>query len=189
MTTAILKQALAGETLQFIDPRFAEITKINQQNSRIRSDLNGHDHTPAEVIQLITQMTKQPVSATNSINPPFYSDFGRHIFMGENIFINQQYFFVDLGGIYIADHVLIGPRVTILTVNHQEQPALRCNVVCKAVHIQQGAWLGANVTILPGVTVGANAIVGAGALVTKDVPANTIVGGVPAKPLRQIKTS
>lgn len=91
---------------------------------------------------------------------------------------------MDLGGVTIDDDVLIGPRVTLISVNHVENPRQRRNLITKSVHIKRHAWLGANVTVLPGVTIGENAIVGAGSVVTKNVPDNTVVVGNPAKKLR-----
>lgn len=95
--------------------------------------------------------------------------------------------FTDLGGITLEDDVLIAPRVSILTVNHPEDPELRRGLILKPVVIKKGAWIGAGATVLPGVTVGENAIVAAGAVVGKDVPPNTIVGGVPAKVIWEIR--
>ena len=95
--------------------------------------------------------------------------------------------FTDLGGITLEDHVLIGPRANLLTVNHPQDPKQRRSLIVKPITIKRNAWIGAAATILPGVTVGENAIVGANALVTKDVPANTVVGGNPAKVIKEIK--
>ena len=94
--------------------------------------------------------------------------------------------FTDLGGITLADNVLVGPNATIISVNHPLDPQKRHEVEMKPVLIDENAWLGANSTILPGVTVGKNAVVAAGAVVTKDVPANTVVAGVPAKIIKEI---
>lgn len=94
--------------------------------------------------------------------------------------------FTDLGGIELADNVLVGPNATIISVNHPLDPQKRHTVEMKPVYIDKNAWLGANSTILPGVTVGQNAVVAAGAVVTKDVPANTVVAGVPAKVIKRI---
>lgn len=95
--------------------------------------------------------------------------------------------FVDLGGIYLADGTLIGPGAMLITVNHVEDPAHRRDVYAKPVHIEKNAWIGAKAMILSGVTVGENAIVGAGSIVTKDVPANMVVVGSPARVLRRVK--
>ncbi|WP_225047670.1 sugar O-acetyltransferase [Lacticaseibacillus kribbianus] len=137
--------------------------------------------------ELLSQLFAAPLAQDSVINPPFQTDFGAHTFIGRHVFINRDCFFVDLGGLYIEDHALIGPRAMLISVGHNEDPAHRRDLVLKAVRIKRGAWLGANVTVLPGVTIGENAIVGAGAVVTKDVPANTVVAGVPAKVIRTIQ--
>ncbi|WP_338215503.1 DapH/DapD/GlmU-related protein [Lacticaseibacillus salsurivasis] len=139
--------------------------------------------------QQLTAILGYPLPASSVLNPPFQTDFGRHTTIGANVFINRDCFFVDLGGITLDDGVLLGPRVTLISVNHSEDPTQRRDLVLKAVHIKTGAWLGANVTVLPGVTIGEHAIVGAGAVVTKDVPANTIVAGVPAQVIRPIQSA
>lgn len=95
--------------------------------------------------------------------------------------------FTDLGGIQLADRVLIGPNATLVSVNHPLDPADRRNLELKPIKVGTNAWIGANATILPGVTIGENAVVAAGAIVTKDVPASTVVAGVPAKVIKKIK--
>jgi acetyltransferase-like isoleucine patch superfamily enzyme len=91
-----------------------------------------------------------------------------------------------MGGITLEDHVLLGPKVNLITENHPADPANRSALICKPIVIKRNAWIGAAATILPGVTIGENAIVAAGAVVSRDVPANTAVGGVPAKFIKTI---
>jgi acetyltransferase-like isoleucine patch superfamily enzyme len=93
---------------------------------------------------------------------------------------------MDRGGITIGDDVLIGPKVNIVTINHHLDPATRCSTYCAPVVIRKGAWLGAAVTVMPGVTIGENAVVAANAVVTNDVPDNTVVGGIPARVIKRI---
>ena len=102
------------------------------------------------------------------------------------MFINHGCSFLDLGGITIEDDVLIGPQVKIVTENHPVDPMQRKGLDVKAVHIGKNVWLCAGASVLPVVTIGENSIVAAGAVVTKDVPSNTIVGGVPAKHIKNI---
>ena len=109
--------------------------------------------------------------------------------VGKNVFINFGCTFLDQGGITLEDGVFIGPGVKILTEGHPEQPEIRHKLQTDLVVIRRKAWIGAGAIILPGVTVGENAIIAAGAVVTKDVPANTIVAGVPAKILRNINVT
>ena len=113
---------------------------------------------------------------------PVQIDFPKQISFGDHVFINHSFTAMSIGGITIEDNVQIGPNVTIVTDNHDFQN--RYVLKCSPVRICKNAWIGANVTILPGVTVGENAVIAAGAVITKDVPANTIVGGNPAKVLK-----
>lgn len=165
---------------------FAEIHDIVAENAPKIAELSGSFKTQAQIRTLLADITQSDIDETLHINLPFYSDFGRHIRIGKNVFINTACVFTDLGGITLEDNVLIAPRVNIVTVNHPENPAERRGLILKPVHIKQNAWIGAGATILGGVTVGKNAIVAAGAVVTKDVPDNTIVAGVPAKVVRTI---
>ena len=104
------------------------------------------------------------------------------------MFVNFGCTFLDRGGITLGDDVFIGPGVQLITENHPEQPQNRRNVYARPISIGRKVWIGAGAIILPGVTIGENSIVGAGAVVKKDVPANVIVAGVPAKIVRGIKT-
>ena len=117
---------------------------------------------------------------------PFHTNFGKHIKIGKNVFINHACSFLDLGGITIEDDVLIGPRVNLTTENHPVDPTKRKHLDLKSILIKRNVWIGAGATILPGVTIGENSIVAAGAVVNKDVPDNAIVGGVPAKFIKSI---
>jgi acetyltransferase-like isoleucine patch superfamily enzyme len=116
-------------------------------------------------------------------SPPSTPTLGK---IGKNVFINHACSFLDMGGITIEDHVLIGPKVNLITENHPIDPAERRSLICEPIIIKRNAWIGAAATILPGVTIGENAVVAAGAVVSKDVAANTIVGGVPAKMIKMI---
>ena len=182
----VLERCLAGCFVAFHDPSFREVERIVAQNAALCQELNAAPHTLQETRGFIQRMTGRPVDASTSIALPFRTDFGRHIFLGKDVFINADCLFVDLGGIHIADHALIAPRVTILTVDHDVDPERRRSVVTAAVRIERNAWIGAGATICPGVTVGENSVVGAGSVVTKDVPANVVVAGVPAKVVKQL---
>ena len=122
-----------------------------------------------------------------SLMPPFHADFGKNIYVGKLVFINAGCSFQDQGGITIGDGCLLGHNTVIATLNHDENPAKRNNLFPAPVVIGNRVWIGSNATILPGVTIGDNAIVAAGAVVTKDVPPDTVVAGVPAKILRKIR--
>lgn len=165
---------------------FLEIHRIVDENEPKITELGGAYRTPAQIIAIMREITQSAIDDSLRIKLPFYSDFGRHIRIGKNVFINSGVMMTDLGGITIEDNVLIAPRVNILTVNHPENPDERRGLILSPVLIRKNAWIGAGATILPGVTVGENAIVAAGAVVSKDVPPNTMVGGVPAKVIKTI---
>lgn len=157
-----------------------------QEATRIKMKLNNEYHTPEEVRQIISELTSRPVSETLRLIPPFHTDCGKNIHIGENVFINSNCSMQDQGGIYIGDGVFIGHNVCLLTLNHEENPERRGNLIPSPIHLENGVWLGSNATVLPGITVGENSIVAANAVVTKDVPANTIVAGIPAREVRKI---
>ncbi len=157
-----------------------------QDALRITHKINSEFHTPDEIQQLFAELTNTEINETLGLIPPFNTDFGKNIHVGKNVFINSGCKMQDQGGIFIGDDVLIGHNACLLTLNHEFDPAHRQDMNPSAIHIGSNAWLGSNVTVLPGVTIGENSIVAAGAVVTKDVPNNTIVAGVPAKIIRKI---
>ncbi|HGO5854155.1 TPA: sugar O-acetyltransferase [Mannheimia haemolytica] len=165
---------------------FKRIHDIVAQNAPKIAKLSGGFQSQEQIRAILADITQSDIDDTLSVNLPFFCDFGRHIRIGKNVFINTACVFTDLGGITIEDNVLIAPRVTIVTVNHPQNPAERRGVILKPVHIKQNAWIGAGATILGGVTVGQNAIVAAGAVVSKDVPDNAVVAGVPARVIKMI---
>jgi len=156
-----------------------------QEALRVVAELNGAYRTPDEVRALLSQLTGRPVAESVSVFPPFYSEFGKNLILGERVFINQGCRFQDTGGITIGDGTLIGHGSTLTTLNHAVDPSRRADMVPAPVRIGRDVWLGAGVTVVPGVTIGDGAIVGAGSVVTKDVPADTIVAGIPAKEIRR----
>lgn len=143
--------------------------------------------TVDEIRERLSEIIEGPIDKSTTVFVPFHTNFGKHIKLGKNVFINHACSFLDLGGITIEDDVQIGPRVNLVTENHPVDPLKRKYLDLKSVHIKRNAWIGAGATILPGVTVGENSIVAAGAVVHKDVPPNTIVGGVPAKILKAVQ--
>lgn len=140
----------------------------------------------AEIRKQLSEIIGSQIDETTGIFAPFYINFGKHTKIGKNVFINHACSFLDLGGITIEDDVLIGPKVNLVTENHPIDPSNRKTLICKPIVIKRNSWIGAGATILPGVTVGENAVVAAGSVVTKDVPNNTIVAGVPAKHVKNI---
>ena len=161
--------------------------EMSQSALKITMEMNNKYHTHEEIVQLMSELTGKKVDESFGMFPPFYTDCGRNIHLGKNVFINAGCKFQDQGGIYIGDGSLIGHNAVLATINHMEDPALRAGMIFHPIQIGKNVWLGANVTVLPGVTIGDGAIIAAGAVVTKDVPANMIAAGIPAKVIREVK--
>jgi acetyltransferase-like isoleucine patch superfamily enzyme len=159
---------------------------FSQEALKITAKLNGQYHTPDEVRQMMAELTASEIDESFGMFPPFYTDCGKNIKIGQRVFINAGCQFQDQGGIEIGDDVLIGPQTIIATLNHDPNPEKRGGMIPKPVKIGDKVWLGARVTICPGVTIGEGAIVGAGAVVTKDVPSRTVIAGVPAKVIKKL---
>ena len=162
------------------------MTKMAFEAMKITSELNQIYHTPEEIRELFFRLTGQPEEETFGMFPPFTSDFGKNIHVGKNVFINSGCRFQDHGGITLGDGTLVGHNVVLATLNHGFAPEDRGSLYPKPICTGKNVWIGANATVLPGVTIGDNAIVAAGAVVTKNVPENVIVGGVPAKEIGKI---
>ena len=160
---------------------------LSQEALKITMEINNKYHTPEEIVDLFSVLTGREVDKTFRLFPPFYTDCGKNIVVGENVFINACCKFQDQGGITIGNGVLIGHNVTLATLNHDERPQFRQNIYPKPIKIGNNVWIGSNATILQGVTIGDGAIIGANAVVTKDVAENTIVAGVPAKIIRKVE--
>ena len=159
---------------------------VSQEALRITAEINGSYHKPEQLRALFSQLIGQPVDESFALFPPFYTDCGKNIHIGKHVFINMGCKFQDQGGIFIGDGTLIDHNVVLATLNHAKSPMDRSTMIPAPIHIGKRVWIGSNATILPGVTIGDGAIVAAGAVVTKDVPENTIVSGVPAKVMRTI---
>ena len=181
----ILKRLKSGAAISLDDPGYHQIQETVERTIRRSAELNKATNMN-DVRNLLSEIIGKPIDASTTIFPPFYTNFGTFISIGKNVFINHACSFLDMGGITIEDGALIGPRVNLVTENHPLNPAERSAIVAKPIIIKRKAWIGAGATILPGVTVGENAVVAAGAVVSKDVPDNTIVGGVPAKFIKSI---
>lgn len=182
----LLKTLNAGETITGDSPLHQVMHRASQDALRVTGELNGGYHEPAQVRELLAQLTGRPVDETVTLFPPFNADFGKNIILGKRIFINAGCKFQDQGGVTIGDDSLIGHNVVIATLNHDLDPARRADMHPAPVVIGRNVWIGSNVTVLPGVTIGENAVVAAASVVTKDVPANTIVVGSPARVVRSL---
>lgn len=147
--------------------------------------INQTDPNDQEKIkQLESELLTNGLPKDSFLTPPFQVDCANRLFLGNNVFANHGLTVMSLGTITIDDGVMMGPEVALLTVNH-EPKNIRV-VKTGEIHLKKNAWLGARVTVLPGVTIGENAIVGSGAIVTKDIPDNTIAVGNPARVIRHL---
>lgn len=160
--------------------------RMSNEARKITFRLNSAYHDPDQTRAILSEVFGYEVPATLRVFPPFYTDFGKNIHIGENVFINACCHFQDHGGVYIGDGCQIGHNVVFATLNHGIAPEDRQNTYPAPIVLGRNVWVGSNSTILQGVTIGDNAIIAAGAVVTKDVPADTIVGGVPAKFIKKI---
>lgn len=167
------------------DPALALLMPRVIQTLELVAKLNSSGNVD-EAREILGEITGQEVDPTTTLFPPFTTNLGIFTSIGKNVFINHGCSFLDLGGITIADDVMIGPQVKLVTENHPLDPKTRKGLICKPIVLKKNTWIGAGATILPGVTVGENSVVAAGAVVSRDVPDNTVVGGVPAKIIKDI---
>ena len=183
-----VKEVIEGfqEGVEENEERNAYAAELFQEAVRIGRELNGKYHTPEEIREIMGRLTGRKVDDSFRMFPPFYTDFGKNITIGKDVFINSGCHFQDQGGIEIGDGALIGHNVVLATINHALEPEENRKNHYAPIKIGAHVWIGSNATILPGVTLGEYAVVAAGAVVTKDVPPLTVVGGVPAKILKSI---
>lgn len=181
----IFHRLRGGGLVHLHDPEFYKVDEVVNRTLSLSPGLNASTSIE-ETRQKLGEIVGYALDKSTTVFAPFHTNFGRFIKIGKHVFINHACSFLDMGGITLEDHVLIGPRVNLVTENHPLLPGERRGMLCQPILIKRNAWIGAGSTILPGVTVGENSIVAAGAVVSKDVPADTVVGGVPAKILKQI---
>ena len=167
------------ETADFMDLMSDEARKVTCQ-------INGAYHTREELVELLSLLTGKRVDPSVKLFPPIYSDFGKNITLGKDVFINDGCHFQDHGGVTIGDGTLIGHNVVFATINHDLCPERRNEMKASPIRLGKHVWVGSNVTLLPGVTVGDGAVVAAGAVVTHDVAPRTVVAGVPARKVKDI---
>jgi acetyltransferase-like isoleucine patch superfamily enzyme len=183
-TRDIFERERSGEVISLDDPEYGKIAGLITEAQKLIAEINSGYHTPQEVRDWFSRLTGVTVDPSFWMLPPFYTDFGRNIRVGKDVFVNHGCEFMDRGGITLEDRVLIGPKVNLITINHPIEPSRRRSTFCAPILVRRNAWIGVGASVMPGVTIGENAIVAANSVVTKDVAANTIVGGIPAKVIK-----
>ena len=190
ITTQKFRELMANGTYVVANSELHQtFHKFSQDALKITSEINNKYHTPEEVRELFSKLTESEIDETFGLFPPFYTDCGKNIKIGKNVFINACCRFQDQGGIEIGDGSLIGHNTTIATLNHDFNPAKRQNLTPSPVKIGKNVWIGSDCTILPGVEIGDGAIIGAGSVVTKSVPANAIAVGNPARVIKELEVN
>lgn len=181
----IFERLKKGETIPPNDPQAYRMREASYSTKKLLVQMNNATD-PKEIRALLGQITSSKIDDSVAVFTPLYINYGKHTKIGKNVFINFDCTFLDLGGITIEDGVLIAPKVSLLSEGHPLSPDERHSLVPKPIHIKKNAWIGANATILHGVTIGENSVVAAGSVVSKDVPDNVVVGGTPAKIIKKI---
>lgn len=176
----IFDKLKSGETISSNNPEAHKMIEAAFATKKLLIQMNSTSDQE-EIRTILSQITETEIDKSTIIFTPFQINYGKHTKIGKNVFINFDYIFLDLGGITIEDNVLLAPKVSLLSESHPINPKDRHSLIPKAIVIKKNAWIGANATILQGVTIGENSIVAAGSVVSKDVPDNVIVGGIPAK--------
>ena len=154
---------------------------------RITGEMNRHDPTDIkglmDLAQELLQTDEQPI-----INPPFFCDYGNHIHVGKNFFANYNCTILDVGTVTIGDNCQMAPNVAIYTAGHPLHPDTRRTAWEYGIPVTIGhdVWLGGSVVVCPGVTIGDNVVIGAGSVVTKDIPSNCVAAGNPCRVIREI---
>ncbi len=181
-----LERMDSGEEVEADSDVHRLMTAASERAMRITSHMNATFVSLSDTRAQLERLFMRPLPEGVGLFPPFTTDCGLNTHLGADVFINAGCRFQDQGGIHIGNRALIGHNCVIATLNHNMDPARRANLLPAPVRIGADAWLGSNVTVLPGVTIGEGAVVAAGAVVTHDVAPRTVVGGVPAKLIRNL---
>ena len=178
--------AACGKSLS-LDPRIGRfVIEVGEESRRLTARLNSEPLTIAERNELFAEITGEPAPEGLMIFPPFTTDFGRNTHVSEGVSLNSDCRFQGQGGIWIGARSLLGHDVVLATLNHDLAVSRRGETIPAPIRIGEDVWIGAKAVVLAGVTIGDGAVVAAGAVVTKDVPARTVVGGVPTKVIRKV---
>ena len=178
------EKMLAGESYNCRDPDL----ETERQKARALLRLYNRTEAAPERQALLQQLLGQ-VGQNSFIEPPFYCSYGRNIYVADQVYLNTSCTILDCNEVRIGQHVMIGPGVQIYTAAHHLQAEARNQgwEVANSIVIEDNVWIGGGAILLPGVRIGLNAVVGAGAIVSRSVPANTVVAGNPARVIREIE--
>ena len=160
---------------------------MTQEAMKITNLMNNKYLPPAELRRYMSVLIGQEIDEGFGLFPPFFTNCGKNIHLGKNVFINSGCHFQDQGGIYIGDGTFIGHNVILATLNHDLNPNSRGDMWPKPIHLGKKVWIGSGAIVLPGVSIGDNSVIAAGSVVTKDVPENSVYGGNPAKFIKKIE--
>lgn len=181
----VFQRLANGEAISLADPDAYKIREAAYFTKKLLLQMNNTSE-PVEIRNYLSQITNCEIDESVAVFTPLYINYGKNTKIGKNVFINFDCTFLDLGGITIEDNVMLGPKVSLLSEGHPISSKDRQTLTTGSIHIKKNAWIGANATILQGVTIGENSIVAAGSVVSKDVPDNVVVGGTPAKIIKTI---
>jgi maltose O-acetyltransferase len=178
------EKMLSGERYNFLDD---ELESDRQKAKELMWRFNGTKSEPEQ--QVILREMLGAVGRDSLVWSPFYCTYGRNTYLGDHVFLNYMCVILDNNEVRIGDNAMIGPSVQIYTAAHDLQAETRNQgwETAKPVVIEENVWIGGGAILLPGVTIGRNAVVGAGAVVSRNVPANTVVAGNPARVIREIE--
>lgn len=178
------EKMLAGERYNCLDP------ELEAERQKVKRLLRFYNRTesPAERLIILGQLLGR-LGQNSFIEPPFYCSYGQNTYIGDHVYLNYACTILDNNEVRIGSHVMFGPSVQIYTASHDLQAEARNQgwEVARPIVVEDNVWVGGGAILLPGITVGRSAVVGAGAVVTRDVPANTVVAGNPARVIREIK--
>lgn len=186
LDNSIFERLKNGETISSNNKEAYKMREASFATKKLLMEMNSVTN-PSEIRNLLSQITETEIDESVTVFTPLHINYGKNTKIGKNVFINFDCVFLDLGGITIEDDVLLAPKVSLLSEGHPIDTQNRHSLTVGKIHIKKNAWIGANATILQGVTIGENAIVAAGSVVSRDVADNTMVGGIPAKIIREIK--
>jgi maltose O-acetyltransferase len=180
------EKMLAGESYNCLDP---DLETIRQKAKELLRLYNLSEAVPEP--QTILQQLLGHIGQNSIIEPPFYCSYGQNIHIGDHVYLNVLCTILDCNEVHLGHHVMIGPNVQIYTAAHHLQAEARNQglEIAKPIVIEDNVWIGGGAIPLPGVRIGRNAVVGAGAVVSRNVPASTVVAGNPARVIREIEQS